>query len=62
MVVMTLKVRKSASWIVGWAVGRSAAGRLVAGFNMTGTVQIVKIQSMENNENVNLNTNKMVTG
>ena len=40
MVVMKLKVRKAASWIVGWSVGRSAAGCLVAGLNMTGTVQM----------------------
>ena len=40
MVVMKLNVRKAASWIVGWAVGRSAAGCLVAGLNMTGTVQM----------------------
>ena len=51
MVVMKLKVRKAASWIVGWAVGRSAAGCLVDGWNMLGTVQI---QSMENNGSVNL--------
>ena len=49
-----LKVRKAASWIVGWVVGRSAAGCLVAGLNMTGTVQIVNIQSMENIGSVNL--------
>ena len=54
MVVMKLKVRKAASWIVGWAVGRSAAGSLVAGLNMTGTVQIVNIQSMEENGSMNL--------
>ena len=54
MVVMKLKVRKAASWIVGWAVGRSAAGCLVAGLNMTGTEQIVNIQSMENIGSVNL--------
>ena len=36
---MKLKVRKAASWIVGWAVGRSAAAGLVAGLNMTGTEQ-----------------------
>ena len=49
MVVMKLKVRKAASWIVGWAVGRSAAGCLVDGLNTLGTVQIVNIQSMEKN-------------
>ena len=58
MVVMKLKVRKAASCIVGWAVGRSTAGILVDGVNMTGTVQIVKIQRMENNGSVNLNTNR----
>ena len=58
MVVMKLKVRKAASWIVGWSVGRSAAGSLVAVLNMTGTVQIVNIQCMENNGSVNLNTNR----
>ena len=58
MVVMKLKVRKAASCIVGWAVGRSTAGILVDGVNMTGTVQIVRIQSMKKNESVNLKTNK----
>ena len=28
-------MRKAASWIVGLVVGRSAAGSLVAGLNMT---------------------------
>ena len=35
MVFMKLKVRKAASWIVGWAVGRSAAASLVAGLTIT---------------------------
>ena len=51
-------MRKAASWSVGWAVGRSASRSLVAGLNMTGTVQIVRIQSMKKNESVNLKTNK----